>query len=117
MADVRMVQGRNSASLAFHALLEFRRGREIGRKNFNSYNAIEPRVAGAIYLAHTASSNGREDFIGTELRARGKGHSVTVIIVQGTGPGGHADDARRRARRAALLDFLLPYFEDQILRF
>ena len=44
------------------------------RQHFNGDVAIQPRVAGAIHLAHAALADGGKDFIGTELVAWLKRH-------------------------------------------
>ena len=72
MADVGMVQRRNGARLALHALLQFRRRRKMGSQNFHGDGAIEARIARAIDLAHAARAKRRLDFVGTELCARGE---------------------------------------------
>ena len=58
-----MIQRRNGAGFPFEALLRFGIGREMRRQNFHSDRALEPRVAGAVHLAHAARAERRLNFI------------------------------------------------------
>jgi hypothetical protein len=40
-------------------------------EDFDGYGPIEPSIAGAIDFSHAARAEGRLDFIGAELCARG----------------------------------------------
>jgi len=75
MANVGMVQRRNGARFALHALLEFRRRRKMGSENLDRDGAIEACVLGAIDFAHSTRTERRLDFVGAESRAGGQSHA------------------------------------------
>jgi hypothetical protein len=59
---------------------------DAGRKNLDRDVAVQPGVARAIDLAHAASSDRRDDFVGPETIANSKGHGdpddlLTLIVV------------------------------------
>jgi hypothetical protein len=50
------------------------------RQDFYRDRAIKASVLRSIYLAHTAGAERRDDFVGSELRARGQGPCVGATI-------------------------------------
>ena len=69
-----MVQRREHLGLAFEP------GKPLGilcqssRKNLDRYFTIEVRIPRPIHFPHPTRADGREDLIGTEFGAHGKGH-------------------------------------------
>jgi hypothetical protein len=49
------------------------------RDDLDGDGALEPRVVGAVHLAHAAGSQGRNDLEGSEANARGKRHQQGAI--------------------------------------
>ncbi len=78
-ADVRMIQRRNCPSLALHPLFEIEIVGEVCRQNLDGNIAPQPCIASAIHFAHAAGAERRQDFIGTELSARGQGHGCAQL--------------------------------------
>src|SRR5579862_5577127 len=72
-ANVWMIQRRSGARLALEASPRGIRRKPLGQ-DFNGDVAIQPRVAGAIHLAHTALADGGKDLIRTEFLAWLKRH-------------------------------------------
>ena len=79
LADVGMVQRRDRPALALHSLLEFRRRRKVGSKNLHRHGAVEASVTSTINFSHAARAQRRLDFVGAELRARGKSHRLAPL--------------------------------------
>ena len=52
--------------------------RERGGQRLDRDVAPEPRVAGAIHLAHAARAERRDDLVGAEAGAGGQGHRGTL---------------------------------------
>jgi len=73
-ADVRVVQRRNRTRFTFQTLAELGVIREMSGENFESDDAIEAGVLGLVNLAHTASTDGADDLIGTEASAAAECH-------------------------------------------
>src|SRR5262245_26571476 len=69
-ANVWMGQLGNSARLAVEPLAKLRLGGERRREDLDGDGAIQPRVAGAIHLAHAALAKLRDDFVRTDARTR-----------------------------------------------
>jgi hypothetical protein len=46
---------------------------QVAGQHLDGDNAIEPRVAAAIHLAHAAGTDGGENFVGTEADAGSEG--------------------------------------------
>ena len=69
-ADVGMIELRDRAGLTVEALAELRIGGEHLRENLDSNRAIQARVACLVDLAHTAGTEGGEDFVRAEASAR-----------------------------------------------
>src|ERR1700681_2736335 len=72
-ANVWMIERRSGARFALEAFPRGIRRKRLGQ-HFNGDVAIQPRVAGAIYLAHAAFADGRKDFIRAEFVAHRKRH-------------------------------------------
>jgi hypothetical protein len=68
LADIGMIQRGDDPRLTLEALRKFRGG------DFDRDIAIQPRVAGAVNLAHPSRSEGRENLIGSQASSRCKGH-------------------------------------------
>ncbi len=62
-ADVRMVQLRDRLGLTLEPRFALRTRGEMLEKNLDRHCPVEARVRGFIDLAHTAGSNGSEDFV------------------------------------------------------
>ena len=65
---------RQRARLAFEARAQLRVLGEGRAENFDGNDAIEPRVARSVHLAHAAGAERREDFIGAEPSPGLDGH-------------------------------------------
>src|SRR6185436_498891 len=65
-ADVRMIQRRDEARLTIEAFAQRGIACELRRQDLDRDRSIEPRITGAIHLAHTARADGCLDFVGTE---------------------------------------------------
>src|ERR1700674_473947 len=63
-ADVGMIQAGNGASFALESLAQLGTIRKMRRQNLNCNDSVEPRVPGAVYLAHSSRTDSGEDFIG-----------------------------------------------------
>jgi hypothetical protein len=85
-ADVRMVERRDGPRLALEPRADFRAGREMLRQHLDGNVAPEPRIAGAIHLAHPAGAERRHDFVGAEAGSGGKrGNRHRAILAVGSG--------------------------------
>jgi len=60
---------------------ELRIGSECGRQNLDGDRTVEARVAGLVDLAHSARTEGRDDFVRAEAGAGGQGHESRLIVV------------------------------------
>src|SRR5215469_8507943 len=74
-----MIQRRNRAGLALKAGFQLSAGRKMSRQNLDRYSAVEPRVAGAVDLAHPARSERSNDFVRPEFGARCEDHRCAII--------------------------------------
>ncbi len=63
-ADVGMVQTGDGFCFALEALAQFRAASEMSGQNIYRDGSIEAGIAGFVHLAHSARTNGGEDFIG-----------------------------------------------------
>ena len=72
LADVGMIQSGDGSGLALRSLAESFGGR------FDGDDAIEPRVAGLVYFAHTTRADGRKDLVGAEFVARRERHVLDL---------------------------------------
>ena len=77
-ADVRVTECGNRARLAIESRLGLRIADTSSGQDFDGDIAVEPRVSRAIDLTHPSGTNGGDDFVGTEARARL--HFFTVAI-------------------------------------
>ena len=68
-ADVRMIERRDGARLAVEAVAQLRVGGERRGEDLDRDGAIEPRIAGAIHLAHPTLADECDDFVGAEAHA------------------------------------------------
>ena len=73
-ADVRVVQRGDRPRLVLEAQPRFRVGRERAGQHLDGDRAIEPGVARAVDLAHSARAERGDDFVGTETGARVERH-------------------------------------------
>ncbi len=77
--DVGMIEAGDDFCLT----LESRSGLGIDSRMCGQYldgdDPVEPRIPGAIHLAHSPASGSRFDFIGTELMTIGKCHIIPRI--------------------------------------
>jgi hypothetical protein len=64
----------NRSSLALEAFPQFWIRREVVWQNFDRNVAIQPRIMGAINLAHTARAGGGDNFIGPQPQSWSKRH-------------------------------------------
>ena len=69
LADVGMINRRHCHRLAAQTLARVRVSRELARQQLDGDLTIQPRVAGAIDLAHSAGSEGGDNLVATEPRA------------------------------------------------
>ncbi len=63
-ADVRMIQAGDGLCFALEALAQFGAIGEMSGQNFDRDDAVEARVAGFVHLAHSARTDGGENFVG-----------------------------------------------------
>jgi hypothetical protein len=73
-ANVRVIENGDGFGFSFKALLVNGITRKLSRKNLDRNGAIQPGIAGAVDLAHPASTEGGTDFIGSEECPRSEGH-------------------------------------------
>ncbi len=111
-ADVGMIQRRNRAGLALHALFQFGVGGKMIGENLDGDVASEAGVAGAVHLAHSTRTEGRLNFVGAELAARGQGHESGHYTRRAAGSGmapdvldSYAADGRGGRRHMGRGDF------------
>ena len=78
-ADMRMIQLRDRAGLAFESLAELRILSQLRRQYLDRDGAPQAGVASLVDLAHPARPDEGLDFVGTEARA-GSEHSGSWII-------------------------------------
>ena len=67
--NIGMVQGRDAARFLLEAAHPAGIGSDSLREDFDGDGAVQAAIASAIYLAHSALPNGREDLIRTEFCA------------------------------------------------
>jgi hypothetical protein len=79
--DVGMVERGNALRLAFEAGAAFRVGSGLVRKNLDRDVALQlgSWIMRAIHLAHSASTEQRQDFVWTEPGARGQRHFGGIL--------------------------------------
>jgi hypothetical protein len=79
-ADVRMIQRCNRLCFALEALPHLRIVGPVRRQHFDRHGALEPRIAGAIDLAHSAGANQLDDLEGAESSAACQCHSFDLRL-------------------------------------
>jgi hypothetical protein len=70
LRDVRMIERAEDLGFPLKSRKSVRIARERVGQNFNRHLALQPRIARAIHLAHTACANERDDFVRAESRPR-----------------------------------------------
>ena len=93
-ADVGVIEGGDGAGFELEPVPPLWVGGETGGQDLDRDRAIEPRVAGPVHLAHTASPNGGEDLVRTQAGAGREGHSWTAGIVAPEDSGLRAQGSR-----------------------
>src|SRR5271157_5124074 len=78
--NVRMIQCRRRASFLHESLQPLRIRRVRRGQNLDGHNAIKPRVASPIHLAHTSRTDQRLDVVRAEFRAGSECHLKLWII-------------------------------------
>ena len=73
-ADVRMIQAGDGFGLALEALTACHIVGEMRGKNLDGDRTLQSHITRLINLAHSARAERRDNFVGSELRARGQGH-------------------------------------------
>jgi hypothetical protein len=71
-----MTQARYGLGFPVQPLAKLVAAGPIRGENFEGDFAVQSYVARAVYLTHTASADGREDFIRSQPCSRSKGHGV-----------------------------------------
>ena len=79
-ADARVIEGRCCACFTMEAFECLVRDRNRPGENLDCDGAFEACVSSAVDFAHSAGSERRDDFVGTEARASGQGHESRVIL-------------------------------------
>jgi len=75
-----VIELRDRAGFTVESLMELRIGRKRRRQDFDGDDAIEPRVARFVDLAHAAGTECGLDFVGPEPRAGGKAHFFSPAV-------------------------------------
>ena len=75
-ADVRIVERGDGARFLFEAPARFRVRRERAGQHLHRHGPIEPRITGAIDLAHAACAERRDDLVRTETGAGLERHAT-----------------------------------------
>ena len=94
-ADVRMLERGNRPRLALEPFLELWMPGAILGKDFDRDDAIEPRVARAIHLAHAARADAGNDFVSAETNAGRQRHVCMRRRDYTLLTGGNTDDPGR----------------------
>jgi hypothetical protein len=71
---IRLIHARNGPCFPVKTLSQFCSAGEMIRQDFNGYNTVESRIAGAVNLSHSACANCREDFVRPEALAGANCH-------------------------------------------
>ena len=79
LRDVRVIQRRQRARLALEARQPIRIGREQIGQHLDGDVALEPGVARAIHLAHSAGADRRDDLVDADAVTRGKAHGSWLM--------------------------------------
>ena len=78
-ADVGVIELGDCAGFTIEALAELRIDSERPRQDLDRDEAIQPRVARLVDLAHPARAEGGHDFVGSELEAGGQRHGWVIL--------------------------------------
>ena len=81
LGDVGMVEGRQHAGFPLEAGQAVGIGRDSLRQHLDRDVAMQPRVPGAIDLAHAAGADGPDDFVGAEACTRRQRHLIRRLAV------------------------------------
>src|SRR5262249_37440804 len=73
-ANMRVVEGGNSARLAFEALADLRPFSGVRRKHLDRDGTVQTRIARFVDFAHAARAEGRQDLVRAEASAGRKRH-------------------------------------------
>ena len=76
--DVRMRERGDGLRFALEPRPPIGVGGERGRQDLDRHVTLEPRVPGAIDLAHSAFANRREDFVGAQTGGGGERHRARL---------------------------------------
>jgi len=101
-AGVGMVEHGERLRFALEARQPFRVGGKDGRQDFQRDIAIEVRVAGEVDLAHAASAELGDYFVGAESRTGGHRHGRGRVSFFSARMGPHPHSLGLRALRPAL---------------
>src|SRR5207237_706204 len=74
-ADMRMAQRRNRAGLALEALAHLGPSRRVLGQHLDGDDAVEPRIARLIDLAHAARAQRTQNLVRAKAHIRGERHS------------------------------------------
>src|ERR1700722_1426984 len=80
-ADVRMAQAGDGLSFALEAFMELRITGEMFGQDFDGDSPVEPRVASAVYLAHAARTNNRNDLVWAQPSRGRERHRSRVVYL------------------------------------
>lgn len=112
-----MLQAGDGPGLALNPGAEIRVRTEVCGKDFDSDGAVQPRVARLVDLPHAARAQGRLDFVGTELCARGQGHffsSASQFKTKVSGAGLSLTELVKRNRPSRVTSYPLPAEEERM---
>jgi hypothetical protein len=73
--DIRVVQRGGCAGFLLESTEAIDVGRKCSGEDFDRDITSESRIARTVYLAHAASAEGGDDFVGAETGAGSEGHS------------------------------------------
>ena len=79
-ADVRVIQGRYSLSLALELPFPFGIVAKLGWKHFDRNGSVEARIPGSIDFTHSAGAHRTLDLVGTETHPRLKLHRDARLL-------------------------------------
>jgi hypothetical protein len=72
--DVRVVEGRGRTGFLLEAGAALVVLGELGGQDLEGDLPLQPRILGAVHLAHAPDAQGTQDLVGPEFRAGGEGH-------------------------------------------
>ena len=73
-ADVRMAQARNGLGFAVETLARLRIARKMRGQNLDGDDAVKPRIARPVDLAHASGADRRDDLVRAEPGCGREGH-------------------------------------------